>query len=108
MRRFLDGLCAVAGIVVASVAVAGGSAAAANSAWTNVHKTQAETPPPALSVACLGGVLSEGPTGDYLTVADYPAFAALTAGLRRIFICGDSIPSFLPSSERAGFASRRH
>jgi len=53
-------------------------------------------------------VLGGGPTGDYLTPADYPAFAALTAGLRRIFICGDSIPSFLPSSQRAGFMSRRH
>ena len=45
--------------------------------------------------------------GDYLTVADYPAFAAPTPGLRRIFICGDSIPPFLPSSEHTGFASRR-
>ncbi len=107
MRRFLDGRCAVAGAVVASVAVAGGSAAA-DSAGALVHKTRAEPPAPAPSVACLGGILSEGPTGDYLTVADYPAFAALTAGLRRVFICGDSIPSFLPSSERAGFASRHH
>ena len=108
MRRFLDDLRAVAGVVVASIAIAGGSAAAANNAWTNVHNPHAETPAQARSVACLGGVLNEGPTGDYLTVADYPAFAALAAGVRRVFICGDSIPSFLPSSERAGFASRHH
>jgi hypothetical protein len=103
MRPFLDGLC-----VVAAVVIAGGSAAAADSAWAVVHKIHAGAPAAARSVACLGGVLGEGPTGDYLTVADYPAFAALTAGRRRIFICGDSIPPFLPSSERAGFASRRH
>jgi hypothetical protein len=103
MRHFLDGLCAVAAVVIV-----GGSAPVADSALAMVHKTQAETPAPAPSVACLGGVLSEGPTGDYLTAADYPAFAALTAGLRRIFICGDSIPAFLPSSQRAGFVSRRH
>jgi hypothetical protein len=103
MRRFLDGLCAFA-----AAAIVGGAAPAADSAWAAVRKIQAEAPAPAPSVACLGGVLGGGPTGDYLTPADYPAFAALTAGLRRIFICGDSIPSFLPSSQRAGFMSRRH
>jgi hypothetical protein len=60
----------------------------------------------ACPIACLGGVLNERPTGDYLTVSDYPAFAALVADIRRAFICGDSIPPFLPTSERAGFTSR--
>jgi len=102
MRPFLDGLCAVAAVVVL------GGAAPANSAATLVHNMRAEAPAPTPSVACLGGVLNERDASNYLTAADYPAFAALTAGLRRIFICGDSIPAFLPSSQRAGFASRRH
>jgi hypothetical protein len=102
MRRFLDGLCAAAAVVFA------GGSAAADGVATPIHKTHAEAPAAGRSVVCLGGVLSEGPTGDYLTVADYPAFAALAAGRRRIFVCGDSIPSFLPSSARAGFASPRH
>ena len=102
MRLLLAGLCAVA----AAARVA--DPAAVNSAAAPIHKPAAETAAPPASVACLGGVLAEGRTEDYLTVADYPAFAALAAGLRRTFICGDSIPSFLPSSERAGFASRHH
>ena len=106
MRRFLGGLCAVSVGVVAFVAIAGGSATA-NSAWMNARKARAEPPAPALTVACLGGVLGEGHTTDYLTIADYPAFAALTAGARHIVICGDSIPPFLPSGLRAGFGSRR-
>jgi len=53
-------------------------------------------------------VLNEGATGNYLTAADYPAFAALTTGLLRVFICGDSIPPLLPASQRAGFASHHH
>jgi len=102
MRPFLDGLCAVAAVVIV------GGSAPADSASTLIHKTRAEASTPTHSVACLGGVLNERDASDYLTAADYPAFAALTAGLRRIFICGDSIPFFLPSSERAGFVSRRH
>ena len=104
MRPFPDGVCAFAVAVV----IAGGSAAAANSEWTRADKGRAVAPTRAPSAPCLGGVLNEVATGDYLTVADYPAFAAPTVGLRRIFICGDSIPPFLPSSLRAGFASRRH
>jgi hypothetical protein len=104
MRPFLAGVCAFA----VAVAIAGGSAAAANSEWTPADKAHTAAPAQARSAPCLGGVLNEDATGDYLTVADYPAFAALTAGLRRVFICGDSIPSLLPSSERAGFASRHH
>ncbi|MGA2495136.1 MAG: hypothetical protein ABSF67_19715 [Roseiarcus sp.] len=102
MRRFLDGLC-----VVVAFVIVGASPLAADSAWAAVHKTEAAAPVAAPSVACLGGVLNDRDASDYLTAADYPAFAALTAGLRRIFICGDSIPSFLPSSQRAGFMSRR-
>ena len=86
MRLHFGGLCALAAIAIASGAVAASGQAA----------------PP----ACLGGVLNERPTGDYLTVADYPAFAALAAGLRPILICGDSIPALLPSSQRSGFTSR--
>lgn len=103
MRRFLDGLC-----VVAALAIVGASALATDSAWAAVHKPGAATLDSAPSVACLGGVLNERDASDYLTAADYPAFAALTVVLRRLFICGDSIPSFLPPSQRAGFMSRRH
>jgi len=103
MRRLLDGFC-----VVAAFAVVGASPLAADSALAAVHKTEATAPAAAPSIACLGGVLNERDASDYLTAADYPAFAALTASLRRIFICGDSIPSFLPSSRRASFMSRRH
>jgi hypothetical protein len=102
MRPSLHGLCTVAAFVMVS-----SSPPAAGVALATIHKTQAATPAATHSVACLGGVLNERDAGDYLAAADYPAFAALTAGLRRIFICGDSIPSFLPSSERAGFVSRR-
>jgi hypothetical protein len=101
MRPFLDGPRAVA-----AVAIVGGSAPA-DSASTLVHKARAEGSAPSHSVACLGGMLNERDASDYFTAADYPAFAALTAGVRRIFICGDSIPSILPSSARAGFVSRR-
>lgn len=103
MRLLFDGLCAAAAILIAS-----GAASAADSAVKLIHKGHAAAPAATYSVACLGGVLAEGPTPDYLTVADYPAFAALTAGMRRVFICGDSIPSFLPSAERAGFVSHHH
>ena len=102
MRPLLDGFCAVAAVVIV------GGSASAGSASTLVQETRAEAPAPTHSAACLGGVLNERDASDYLTAADYPAFAALTTGLRRIFICGDSIPSLLPSSERAGFMSRRH
>jgi hypothetical protein len=101
MQKFLVGLCA--GVALAIVA----NPATDSNATTPVRKTLAEASAPAGSLACLGGMIAEGHTGDYLAVADYPAFAALTTGLKRFFICGDSIPSFLPSSERAGFASRR-
>jgi hypothetical protein len=94
MRHFLGGLCALVAL--------GGIAVAAPA-----QKTLVAPLPPTSSPACLGGVLSEGPTRDYLTVADYPAFAALAAGLRRVFICGDSIPSFLPAGENAGGFPRR-
>ncbi len=102
MRFLFDGLCAVA-----ATAIVAGSAAASGAA-SPAHRPVAETSAPPTSAPCLGGVLAEGHTTDYLTVADYPAFAALTAGPRRVFICGDGIPPFLPTSERAGFASRRH
>ena len=104
MRRFLDGLCRRRRFHCDRRRLA----AAADSAWAAVHKTLRRRPLAVPSVACLGGVLNDRDAGNYLTAADYPAFAALTAGLRRIFICGDSIPSFLPSSQRAGFVSRRH
>jgi len=100
MRAFLGGLCAVVALAI------GWSPAAANSASTPVHKAPAQTPAP--STACLGGVIAEGAAGSYLTFADYPAFVTLAAGARRVFICGDSIPSFLPSAERVGFSSRHH
>jgi hypothetical protein len=86
MRLLFGGLC-----TLAAIAIAGDADAA-----------PAQAGPP----ACLGGVLNERPTGDYLTVADYPAFAALTAELRRFLICGDSIPAFLPSGQRAATNSR--
>ena len=104
MRPYLDSVCALA----VAVAIVGGSAAAANSEWMPVDKGRAAAPIPARSAACLGGVLNEGATGNYLTAADYPAFAALTTGLLRVFICGDSIPPLLPASQRAGFASHHH
>jgi hypothetical protein len=104
MRPFLDGVCALA----IAVAIAGGSAAAANSEWTPVDKGRAAAPIPARSAACLGGVLNERDASNYLTVADYPAFAALTTDLLRVFICGDSIPPFLPANQRASFASHHH
>lgn len=100
MRPFLGGLCAVA-----ALALVGNPAAASNPA-TPVHETPAAATRLG-STACLGGVIAESHTADYLSVADYPAFAAPAAGLRRIFICGDSIPSFLPSAERVGFTPRR-
>lgn len=103
MRPFIGGLSAFA----VALAIASGSAAAANSEWPPNDKARGTARLPARSVACLGGVLNAGATGSYLTVADYPAFSGQAAGQRRTFICGDSIPSFLPSSERAGFASRR-
>lgn len=103
MRHSLGGLCAVAAIVIAG----GSAAAAASDAGIPVQKTLVAPIARTASPACLGGVLNEGPTRDYLTVADYPAFAAFTAGLRRIFICGDSIPSFLPAGENAGGFPRR-
>ncbi len=99
MRPFLGALCAVVALLIAD-----DCAAATDSALPLVRLTNAATPAPA--PFCLGGVLSERPTGDYLTVSDYPAFAALVADIRRAFICGDSIPPFLPTSERAGFTSR--
>ena len=88
----------------AAVLIAAHSAASASGA---PPLAPAAARAPAASVVCLGGVINNGPAGSYLTVADYPAFAAVAAGLRRIFICGDGIPSFLPSSERARFVSRR-
>lgn len=103
MRRFLDGPA-----VVAAFMIAAGSPLAADCAWATAHKTPAAAPVAVPSVACLGGVLNDKDVSSYLTVADYPAFAAISAGPRRIFICGDSIPSFLPSATRVGFASRHH
>ena len=102
MRRLSDGLS-----VIAAFMVVGASLLVADGVQAAVHKTPAAAPVAAAPPACLGGVLNDRDAGNYLTAADYPAFAALTAGLRRIFICGDSIPSFLPSSQRAGFVSRR-
>jgi hypothetical protein len=102
MRHFLGRLCAIAALAIASDS----AAPAADSDWPRAHNTPVAAPTQTASVACLGGVLNERPTGDYLTVADYPAFAALAAGLRHILICGDSIPAFLPSSQRVGFTSR--
>jgi hypothetical protein len=99
MRHFVGGLCAFVAVGVADGAVA----AAAINAGAPAQKTSVAPVAPTSSLACLSGVLNEGPTHDYLTVADFPAFAA---ELRRIFICGDSIPPILPSSERAGFVSR--
>jgi len=100
MRLHLGGLCALAAIVIA-----GDCAMAANSSPPLVRQANVETPGPSF---CLGGVLNERPTGSYLTLADFPLFAALVAGGRRALICGDSIPAFLPSSQRAGFTSRHH
>ena len=102
MRPSLAGLYAIAAILIAVQ-----SAAAADTAATPARETRANERPAVASVVCLGGVVNNGPAGSYLTVADYPAFAAVAVGLRRFFICGDGIPSFLPSSERARFVSRR-
>lgn len=100
MRPLPDGLCALAIVLIAA-----GSAAAKHSA-APAHVSRGDAQPPGVAVACLGGVLNQGPAGGYLTVADYPAFAAVAAGLQRIFICGDSIPSFLPPSEQTRSTSR--
>jgi hypothetical protein len=86
--------------------VGGDCVAAPDSDLPFVRQTAAAAPAQPPSSACLGGVLNERPTGSYLTVADYPAFAALASDLRRFLICGDSIPVFLPSSQRDGFTSR--
>ena len=102
MRRFLDGL-----YVAAAFAILGASPPAADRVWAAVHKNETAAPVAVPSVACLGGILNERDAANYLTAADFPAFAALTEGLRRIFICGDSIPSFLASSQRASVMSRR-
>ena len=103
MRRLSDDLS-----IVAAFVVAGAGLLAAESATAAVQKTPVAPPVAVASPACLGGVLNDRDAGNYLTSADYPGFAALTAGLRRFFICGDSIPPILPSSQRAGFVSRRH
>lgn len=103
MRRILEGVCAVVVVLIAAR-----SAAAADGRAALTHGAHADARAPVASVACLGGVLNDGPSGSYLTVANYPAFSTLGAGLWRSFICGDGVPSFLPSSERERFASRRH
>ncbi len=100
MRLLFGSLCALAAALIAS-----DSATAADSAPPLVRQANVETPGPTF---CLGGVLNERPTGSYLTLADFPAFVALIAGGRHALICGDSIPAFLPSSQRAGFTSRHH
>jgi hypothetical protein len=100
MRHFLGGFCAFVAVGV----VGGADAAAAGDLAAPAQKTLVAPVVRASSPGCLGGVLNEGPTRDYLTVADYPAFAA---NVLRFFICGDSIPPYLPAGENTGGFPRR-
>ena len=104
MRRFIVGLCALAAVST----VGGPAVSAADGALKRaapVHRDHVEAARPTQTVACLGGVLNDKSTGNYLTVADYPRYAPPALG-RRAFICGDAIPPFIPWSDRNGAGQR--
>jgi hypothetical protein len=104
MRRFIVGLCALAAIesIDATAAVADNSAKFA----AETRKGHAEAAGAARMVACLGDALNDESSGSYLTIADYPPYAPPVAG-RRVFICGDAIPPFIPWSDRNGAGQHR-
>ncbi|MGD1036791.1 MAG: hypothetical protein ABR878_06265 [Roseiarcus sp.] len=90
MRPLVDSFCALAGVLVFSVA------ACASESQLDIHaRTNEGVRAARFAVNCLGGVLNEDPAVNYLTVGDYPAQAAAPRGARRVFVCGDRIPPFI-------------
>jgi hypothetical protein len=103
MRRFIVGFCALAAIV--SIDAAAAAADGPVKLAAEARKGHVEAARLTQTVACLGGVLNDESTGNYLTVADYPRYATPALG-RRAFICGDAIPPFIPRSDRNGAGQR--
>ena len=86
MRFLLIALCALSGGFFLD-----GVADAADVGARARNLQAAAAPRPAY---CLGGVLNQDAGATYLTLGDYPAYAAPAANNRRV-VCGDRTPPYI-------------
>jgi hypothetical protein len=94
MRPLVDCFFALAGVLFFGVAAC--AAESQSDLRARVDEARSRTHNAPHTVTCLGGVLNEDPAVNYLTLGDYPAQPAPPSGRRRIVICGDRIPPFIP------------